>query len=31
MKQKIKITSIVPKTLEKDNNNLFQLKKKKKL
>ena len=29
MKQEIKI--IVPKTLEKDNNNLFQVKKKKKL
>ena len=28
MKQKIKITSIVPKTLEKENNNLFQVKKK---
>ena len=27
MKQKIKITSIVPKTLEKENNNLFQVKK----
>ena len=29
MKQEIKI--IVPKTLEKDNNTLFQVKKKKKL
>ena len=29
MKQEIKITSIVLKTLEKDNNNIFQVKKRK--